>query len=65
MTVRTQRSQLYRRTNPKQVLGNSEYASFEQALMKVLSVPHLEMKSKIGAEKKTRAKDLIERTSRQ
>jgi hypothetical protein len=32
--------------------GQGEYATFTDALKKVLSVPHSEMKSKLDAEKK-------------
>jgi hypothetical protein len=39
-----------------------EYATFETALKKVLSVPHLELKAKLDAEKRVR-KQRTKRTS--
>lgn len=35
---------------------SDEYATFETALKKVLSVPHAKIKSKLDAEKRKRAK---------
>jgi hypothetical protein len=44
--------------NPKPSGKNAtgEYATFETALKKVLSVPHSELKSKLDAEKRKRTK---------
>jgi hypothetical protein len=38
-----------------------EYATFETALKKVLSVPHSELKSKLDAEKRKRTKSSASR----
>ena len=44
--------------NPKRSGKNEsgEYAAFHNALKKILSVPHSEIKSKLDAEKRKRAK---------
>ncbi len=43
-------------THPKPSAKNEtgEYANFENALRKVLSVPHSELKSKLSSEKRAR-----------
>jgi hypothetical protein len=49
--------------NPKASGKNAsgQYATFETALKKVLSVPHSELKSKLDAEKRKRAKSSASR----
>jgi len=52
--------------HPKRSAKNEsgEYAAFEGALKKVLSVPHSEIKSKLDAEKRKRTKASASRGSR-
>jgi hypothetical protein len=42
---------------------SSEYATFETALKKILSVPHSKMKSKLNAEKRKRIKSSASRAA--
>jgi hypothetical protein len=51
--------------NPKPSAKNAtgEYATFESALKKILSVPHSEIKAKLDAEKRKRVKSSASRAS--
>jgi hypothetical protein len=50
--------------NPKPSGKNAtEYATFETALKKVLSVPHSEIKSKLDAEKRKKIKSSASRVA--
>jgi len=48
--------QVARHPRPSAKNESGEYATFENALKKILSVPHSEIKAKLDAEKRKRAK---------
>ena len=51
------------RPKPSAKNESSEYAAFEGALRKILSVPHSKIKSKLDAEKRKRVKASASRAS--
>jgi len=59
-----QRDFVARHPEPSAKNATGEYATFESALKKVLSVPHSELKSKLDAEKRKRVKSSASRAFR-